>query len=154
MKPSTRPALRPKAPPSKLAIASAVTSASIIQPITSLIAAALMAMTPSGARVMPKSIRMRPRIGSAVIENAVATNNADPVKLDCADSTGAERYPNASPIANGAARLKAAIRVTDVRLRFSFRCEKSNSRPIWNISRISPSCDSICIGSGGDDRKA
>ncbi len=122
--------------------------------MTSLIAAALIAMTPSRARVMPKSIRMRPRIGSAVIENAVAMNSADPFKLASGDSTGADRYPKASPSANGSIRLKAATRVAALRLRFSFRCEKSNSSPIWNISSISPSCDSICIGPGGDDRNA
>jgi len=41
--------------------ASAVMSASSSQPMTSLIAAALMAMTPHGRRVILNSIMMRPR---------------------------------------------------------------------------------------------
>ena len=58
------------------------------------------------------------------------------------------------PSAKGSTRLNAATRDTALRLRCSDRCEKSNSRPIWNMSRISPICDSICIGSGADDVKA
>ena len=59
--------------------------------MTSLMAAALIAITPSRIRVMLKSIRMRPRIGNAVIENAVATKSAEPVGSDSGDSTGADR---------------------------------------------------------------
>ncbi len=34
----------------------------------------------------------------------------------------------------------------------AFRWEKSNSRPTWNMSRTSPSPESICSGSGMAER--
>ena len=51
------------------AAASALTAASSTQPTTSFTAAALIAITPRGVRAMSNSIMIRPRIGSAVIEN-------------------------------------------------------------------------------------
>ena len=73
----------------KLAVVSVVTTASISQPTTSLMAAALMAITAREVRVMPSSIMMRPSTGSAVIENAVATNRADATGAAAGDTTGA-----------------------------------------------------------------
>ena len=144
--------LSAKPPAEKRATASALTSASSSQPTTSLMAAALMAITPSGRRVRSNSIMMRPRIGSAVIENAVATNRAVASRSPCPTSTGAPTQPTAAPSTKGAASPAPATHQTARRCRRSVRCAKSNSSPIWNISRISPSCDSTCIGSPGTER--
>ena len=57
------------------AVVNALTTASSVQPVTSSIAAAVMAMAPSRVRVMPSSIMMRPRIGIAVIDSATARNS-------------------------------------------------------------------------------
>jgi hypothetical protein len=51
-----------------------VTAARVIQPTTSLIAAEVMVMTPMGVRVRSNSIMMRPRMGTAVMDSAVARN--------------------------------------------------------------------------------
>ena len=48
--------------------------ASSSQPITSLTAAAVMAMTPTGVAVNPYSRRIRPRIGTAVMAMATPQN--------------------------------------------------------------------------------
>ena len=63
-------------PGTKLLSVSVVMSASSSQPTTSLTAAALMAITPRRVRVRLNSIMMRPRMGRAVMEKAVATNSA------------------------------------------------------------------------------
>jgi len=112
-------------------------------------AAALMAMTPMGRRVSLNSIMIRPRIGSAVMENAVAMNSAEARRSTPGDSSGAVNQPKPKPSANGAIMLALAMAVTARRWCRSPRCAKSNSRPIWNISKIKPSCDSICIGADG-----
>ena len=65
-------------------------TASSSQPMTSLMAAALMAMTPSVVRVISNSIRMRPRMGKAVIENAVAVNSAEANGSAWGERMGAE----------------------------------------------------------------
>ena len=65
-----------------------VTSANKSQPTTSLMAAALMAITPKGLRAISNSISMRPRIGKAVMEKAVPTNSAAAVRLAPGESTG------------------------------------------------------------------
>ncbi len=80
--PSTSATLSAKPPPENCAVVSAVTTASNNQPTTSLTAAALIAITPIDVRVRSNSIMMRPRIGSAVIDNAVATNSANAVWFD------------------------------------------------------------------------
>ena len=54
--------------------ASAATIASSTQPTTSLPAAAEIATTPISLRVRSYSRRMRPRIGTAVMEKAMETN--------------------------------------------------------------------------------
>ncbi len=70
-----RPIFRAKPAGENCATESAVTAASISQPTTSLIAAELIAITPTRVLVRSSSIRMRPRMGSAVMENAVPTNS-------------------------------------------------------------------------------
>ena len=81
--------MRAKAAALNSARASAVTSASSSQPMTSLMAAALMAMTPMGRRVILNSIMMRPRMGRAVMEKAVAMNSAEASGSTPGDSSGA-----------------------------------------------------------------
>ena len=66
-------------------------------------AAQLIAITPSGLRVILKSTRMRPSTGSAVIENAVATNKTKPSRLSLPAISRGMTAPSAAPIANGAA---------------------------------------------------
>ena len=88
-KPNTSATLTAKVATSNAASVRVVMSASNSQPMTSLIAAALMAMTPIGVRVMSNSIMMRPSIGNAVIEKAVATNSADASTLVPGESIGA-----------------------------------------------------------------
>src|SRR5471030_1760868 len=86
---STNATFRAKLAASKSDSVSVVISAINNQPMTSLIAAALMAMTPIEARVMLNSIMMRPSIGNAVIENAVAMNRADATGCALGDRIGA-----------------------------------------------------------------
>jgi len=45
--------------------------------------------------------------------------------------------------------LALAMRATARRLLRPVRWAKSNFRPIWNISRMSPIYDSICIDAAG-----
>ncbi len=87
--PPTSITFRPKPVPSKDVATIMVISASSSQPTTSLIAAAVIAITPSGIRVMLSSSMIRPSTGSAVIENAVAMNSVECRRLAAGDRMGA-----------------------------------------------------------------
>jgi hypothetical protein len=58
------------------AVTPAVMNASRVHPATSLTAAAEIVIAPRRVRVRSYSIMMRPRVGTAVIENAVAMKSA------------------------------------------------------------------------------
>ncbi len=150
---AARPATRSaNAPGAKADTLNADTSASISQPTTSLMAAALMAITPSAVRVSLNSIMMRPSTGIAVIENAVATNSTKPKRLSVPVSSRGIHSASSAPSANGANRPAAATAHTMRRCVRSASCEKSNSSPIWNISSSKPTCDRMFSGSAGVDR--
>ncbi|MPN41511.1 hypothetical protein SDC9_189063 [bioreactor metagenome] len=92
---------------------------------------------------------MRPRIGNAVIENAVAMNNPAVSGSTPSGSRGVASQPRPKPKPKGSSSPAPATQATVRRCLRSFRWPKSNSRPIWNISSNRPICDRICIGSGG-----
>jgi len=68
------PAIRPA---SKPPVASADTAARSVQPTASSQAAEATTVAPSGVCCMPISMRIRPRIGIAVIDMAVPRNSAN-----------------------------------------------------------------------------
>ena len=97
----------------------------------------MIASTPSGARLSPNSIRIRPRIGNAVIDNVSATNSAN-VSLSMFGATSEWiSRPTPSPSANG--RVMPTADTTNGLPLCAFRCWKSKSIPITKRSSTSPS---------------
>ena len=78
-------------PGMKLLAVKVVIRASSSHPTTSFTAAEAIAMTPTLERARFSSSRIRPRVGNAVMENAVATNSAEFSRAAGAASPGAVR---------------------------------------------------------------
>ena len=127
---TSSPSWRATAAGENCAAAIAVITASSTQPITSLIAADVIATAPRRVFVSPNSIMIRPRIGIAVIENAVAMNSSYPMTSMPGARCGAEKRPMRKPTANGSPMLAADTARTARRFWLSRRCEKSKSSPI------------------------
>ena len=114
-----------------------VTRASRIHPTASSSAAEVIVSTPSGARLSPNSIRIRPRIGNAVIDNVSAMNSAN-VSLSMFGATSEWiSRPTPSPSANG--RVMPTADTTNGLPLCTFRCWKSKSIPMTKRSSTSPS---------------
>ncbi|MNH10718.1 hypothetical protein D3C79_702050 [compost metagenome] len=117
-----------------------VTPPRISQPHTSSIAAAPMVSVATRERDRPSSMNIRPRMGSAVIDSAVAKNNWKASSEGLSPLICCQKYSAVSmPLANGTSSPPMLMTMTE-RLR-PLRCvPNSNSRPTWNISRIRPIC--------------
>ncbi len=95
-----------------------------------------MVREPIRVRLMFNSTMIRPRIGIAVIDIAVAMKSAKLTQLPPKPSAACMPFPSTKPRVNGR-RMPASE--TDIAVRrFSVRCPKSNSSPIRNISKTRP----------------
>ena len=126
---------------SKLPVAIADTAARSVQPTASSQAAAAITSAPSGECCSPISMRIRPRIGIAVIDIAVPMKRANDrlsmaVVAPRAPSRGIISHARPIPRQKGAT-IPATLTVAASRP-WRRMWEKSNSIPMRNRSRISP----------------
>lgn len=115
------------------------TPPSSTQPITSLIAAALMAMAPARVLPRPVSSKILPRTGSAVMDIETAKISMKLVTDGRGSGSASWKYVDVTaPSANGIT-IPSTLTSRTARLGVA-TAENSKSSPIWNISRTSPTC--------------
>lgn len=104
-------------------------NASSIQPTAPLTAAEEAVMTPIWVRVRSNSIIMRPKIGTAVIEKAVAMNKAYPARKFRRRDEARTHTRIPTPGMKGSAIPRTLIKPTARLFSGDLSWEKSNSSP-------------------------